>query len=80
MKPKMLLYATLCGATLGLGGCVVYPAPGAYQPQAVAAAPAYYYAPAPYYYPAYPAYGSVDVGIGFGHGWGHGWHGHGGRW
>lgn len=49
-------------ATLGLGGCVVAPAPYAY-------APGYGYAPGYYAAP------SVSVGVGYSCCWGHGgWH------
>ena len=78
---RRLRWAVVMGS-LGLAGCVDYPAPPpgaavAAPPEVAAAGATYYPAPAPVYaypapavvypaYPVYPAYGSVSLGFGFG--------------
>ncbi|MEM4989427.1 hypothetical protein V8G57_18725 [Collimonas sp. H4R21] len=81
MKKRLLIGATLLGATMLLGGCVAYPYAG--DPYYGGYGGYYgggYYAPAPVYVGP-----SVDIGFGYsrgwggrgwgGRGWGGGWHG-----
>ena len=58
MMRKLATIGLLCGATLGLSGCYVAPAPGYYRPPVVTGG--VYVAPRPYYYRPY------------GYGWGYG--------
>jgi hypothetical protein len=60
---RLLRSAAIVAALLGLGGCVVAPAPYSYAPAA--------YAPG---YAVYPA--PVGVGVGFGDCFNCGWHRH----
>jgi hypothetical protein len=59
---RLALAGLMALGALNLSGCVYEPYPS------YAGYPGYY----PGYYPA-PAYGSVDVGVGFGGGWHDGW-------
>jgi hypothetical protein len=68
---RLARLAAACGMLSALVGCIYDPyAPG--YAAAYAPAPVYApYSPPAYYYPApaYPAYGSVNLGFGFGGGW-----------
>jgi hypothetical protein len=74
MKKRLLIGATLLGATMLLGGCVAYPYAG--DPYYGGYGGYYgggYYAPAPVYVGP-----SVDIGFGYSRGWGgRGWGGRG---
>jgi hypothetical protein len=71
---RLARLAAACGMLSALVGCVYDPYGPGYA-AAYATAPVYApYSPPPAYYypaPAYPAYGSVNLGFGFGGG---GWH------
>ncbi|AMO93745.1 putative lipoprotein [Collimonas fungivorans] len=81
MKKRLLIGATLLGATMLLGGCVAYPygGDGYYGGGYGSYYGGGYYAPAPVYVAP-----SVDIGFGYSRGWGgggwggRGWGGRGG--